>query len=74
MWGGRWFFLFVGLLDERILEDGSLFERIPGRIGRQQKNATKLIDGRKQLEEWHTQTEAVNIEILVSFALTHLII
>ena len=36
--------------------------------------STKLIDERLQLEECHMQNEAVNMEILVSFNLTHLII
>ncbi|GJZ73351.1 ubiquitin carboxyl-terminal hydrolase-related protein isoform 1 [Tanacetum coccineum] len=38
----------TGLLDEGILEDGAFSERRPGRRGRRQKNATKLIDGRQQ--------------------------
>ena len=36
--------------------------------------STKLIDERLQLEECHMQNEAVNMEILVSFNLPHLII
>nr|GEV96382.1 ubiquitin carboxyl-terminal hydrolase-related protein isoform 1 [Tanacetum cinerariifolium] len=39
---------WTGLLDEGILEDGAFSERRPGRRGRRQKNATKLIDGRQQ--------------------------